>query len=82
MHPMLSTLPTLLVTTLYYFWRVYNKERKHRLGTLRQRVTYMLWVMAQRVAANRSSAVQIHAPPLPGRPCVRRPHPLYLAASS
>ena len=47
MNPMLSTLPTLLVTTLYYFWHVYHREWRRRDGVLRQRVAYMLWVVAQ-----------------------------------
>ena len=49
MNPMLSTLPTLLVTTLYYFWHVYHREWLRRHQVLRQRVAYMLWVAAQRM---------------------------------
>ena len=47
MHPMLTTLPTLLVTAIYYFWQVYHKERLHRRRILCARVAYMLWVAAE-----------------------------------
>ena len=50
-NPMLSTLPTLLVTTLYYFWQVYHREWRRRRHVLRQRVAYMLWVVAQRMGS-------------------------------
>ncbi|HVS37953.1 MAG TPA: hypothetical protein VMS17_20505 [Gemmataceae bacterium] len=49
MNPMLSTLPTLLITTVYYFWNVYQREFQRRDRILRLRVSYMLWVMAQRM---------------------------------
>jgi hypothetical protein len=46
MDPMLSTLPTLLVTAIFYSWQVYHREKRRRLRVLRERVAYMLWVMA------------------------------------
>jgi hypothetical protein len=49
MNPMFSTLPTLLVTTLYYVWNLYHREWRRREGVLRMRVAYMLWVVAQRM---------------------------------
>ena len=49
MNPMLSTLPTLLVTTVYYLWCVYHREWRRRDRLLRLRVAYMLWVAAQRM---------------------------------
>ena len=45
-NPMLSTLPTLMVTAVYYGWYVYLREKCRRDRVLRERVTYMLWVMA------------------------------------
>ena len=44
--PMLSTLPTLMVTAVYYGWYVYLREMRRRDRVLRERVTYMLWVAA------------------------------------
>jgi hypothetical protein len=46
---MLSTLPTLLVTTIYYAWCVYHREGLRRARLLRERVAHMLWVMAERI---------------------------------
>jgi hypothetical protein len=47
MDPMTSTLPTLMVTAVYYLWHVYQREKLRRGRLLRERVTYMLWVIAQ-----------------------------------
>jgi hypothetical protein len=47
MNAMLSTLPTLLVTSICYFWCVYHRERLRR-----ERVAYLLWVMAERIPDN------------------------------
>jgi len=48
-NPMISTLPTLLVTSIYYLWCIYHRERLRRLRVLRERVAYMLWVVADRI---------------------------------
>ncbi len=45
-NPMLSTLPTLMVTAVYYAWCVYRREQRLRDRVLRERVTYLLWVLA------------------------------------
>jgi hypothetical protein len=39
----------MVVTTLYLLWRTYDEVRVRRQRTLRQRVAYMLWVMAEKV---------------------------------
>jgi hypothetical protein len=52
---MLSTLPTLLVTTLYYSWNLYRHEWRRRQRALRLRVAYMLWVAAQRMGDRAAS---------------------------
>jgi hypothetical protein len=36
----------LSVAVLFYSWRSYNEKNEHRQKLLRERVTYMLWVMA------------------------------------
>ena len=46
MDPMVSTLPTLLVTAIFYCWHVYQCEKRRRIRLLRERVAHMLWVMA------------------------------------
>ena len=38
----------LTVAFLYYIWRAYHQARRARERVLRERVTYMLWVMANR----------------------------------
>ena len=37
------------VVSIYYLWHVYLQSRLRRERTVRERLTYMLWVMAQRV---------------------------------
>jgi hypothetical protein len=37
------------VLSIYYFWNAYVQARLQRERTLRERITYMLWVMADRV---------------------------------
>jgi hypothetical protein len=42
-------LAALTVACIYYTWRAYTSTLMHRQRTLRERVTYMLWVMANQV---------------------------------
>ena len=49
MQPIVTNMAALAVATLYYVWRAYHQTRRQRECVLRQRVTYMLWVMAERV---------------------------------
>jgi len=44
-----STFTTLTVTAIYYVWRAYSEIRLRQEITLRQRVSYMLWVMAAQI---------------------------------
>jgi hypothetical protein len=39
----------LTVACLYYSWRHYAERLMHREHVLRERVTYMLWVMANQI---------------------------------
>ena len=69
MDPMLSTLPTLMVTAVYYCWHVYHLEKRRRIRLLRERVTYMLWVMA--VETEEQSGVTVcFAKPALGCPAI------------
>jgi hypothetical protein len=45
MHLLLANMAALAVASIYYAWRAYDHVRKQR--QLRERVAYMLWVMAQ-----------------------------------
>jgi hypothetical protein len=46
MQPIVANMAALAVATLYYLWRAHYQTRQR---VLRQRVAYMLWVMAQGV---------------------------------
>jgi hypothetical protein len=48
MNLLLCSLAALAVAGLYYSWRDYHGARERRHRTLRERVAYMLWVMANR----------------------------------
>ncbi len=48
MQPIVTNMAALAVAMLYYFWRAYQ-TRQRRECVLRQRVAYMLWVMAERL---------------------------------
>lgn len=39
----------LAVASLFYVWRAYHQQIEHRDKMLRERVAYMLWVMANGV---------------------------------
>jgi hypothetical protein len=51
MQPMLSALPVMSVTTIFYAWNVYRhvllQRRRRRLC---ERVAYMLWVASSHAA--------------------------------
>ncbi len=59
MQPIVTNMAALAVAMLYYLWRAYQ-TRLRRECVLRQRVAYMLWVMAERVE---------RADPHPSLPC-------------
>ncbi len=46
MPNLICGLAALAVATVFYAYRAYTDHRKVRERTLRERVTYMLWVMA------------------------------------
>jgi hypothetical protein len=50
MHAIPCGLAALVVANIFYAYRAYADGLLRRQRTLRERVAYMLWVMAQRVA--------------------------------
>jgi hypothetical protein len=46
---LLYSVQTLAVATIYCIWRAYREASERRQTDLRDRVTYMLWVMANEV---------------------------------
>ena len=46
MQAIYCSLCALTVACIYYSWRAYSDKQCRRERTLRERVTYMLWVMA------------------------------------
>jgi hypothetical protein len=46
MQPFWPTLAALAVAAIYYAWRAFDEVRRRRDRTIRQRVAYMLFVMA------------------------------------
>jgi hypothetical protein len=49
MQPLVCTVPTLAVSTIYCLWHLYKQLLWKRRRQLHQRVAYMLWVMAEQV---------------------------------
>jgi hypothetical protein len=54
MNPLLCNLAAIVVALLYCFWRTHQQliQRKH--VQMRERVAFMLWVMAERVEERNS----------------------------
>jgi hypothetical protein len=50
MQPLLVTVPTLAVSTIYCLWAAYFRCQHHRRRLLCERVAYLLWVIAERMA--------------------------------
>jgi hypothetical protein len=46
MYALPYNVAALAVAGLFYLWRAYNVAQMQRERTLRQRVSFMLWVMA------------------------------------
>jgi hypothetical protein len=45
---MVATFPTLAVSAIFCIWNAYRQARLRRERLLRQRVAYMLWIVATR----------------------------------
>ena len=50
MQPFMTALPCLLVSSIYCFWKHYHVALLRRERQLRERVAFMLWEAANRVA--------------------------------
>jgi hypothetical protein len=48
MNPLVTTIATLAVSTIFCLWQAYCQVEQRRRRQLRQRVTYMLWTAATR----------------------------------
>jgi hypothetical protein len=46
MYPVVFSYPTLAVSAIYCIWHAYLRFRTMQERTLRERVAFMLWVMA------------------------------------
>jgi hypothetical protein len=51
MQPIWPNVAALAVAALYYMWRTFDEGRRRRNRAIRERVAYMLWVMATQGAA-------------------------------
>ena len=49
MQPIVTNVAALAVASLFYLWRTHHRACQQRQHLLRERVAYMLWVMAQRI---------------------------------
>jgi hypothetical protein len=49
MPTILCNVSALAVATLFYYWRNYHQDLERRERLLRERVSYMLWMLAQSV---------------------------------
>ena len=54
MQPIVTNIAALAVASLFYLWRAHHQTRQQRQRVLRERVAYMLWVMAEGIRSNDS----------------------------
>lgn len=59
MEMLCCNVAALTVALLYYTWRAYHQTRIARDRVLRERVAYMLWVVAERMDAQ-NTPVSVH----------------------
>jgi hypothetical protein len=48
MNPMMSTIATLAVSTIYILWHAYRQIDVQRNRLMRERIAFMLWTAAMR----------------------------------
>jgi hypothetical protein len=49
MQPLYSSFTALAVSVIYLTWRAHAQAEVQRVRTLHERVTYMLWTMANQI---------------------------------
>ncbi|HTU16703.1 MAG TPA: hypothetical protein VMG10_01465 [Gemmataceae bacterium] len=54
MQPIVTNIAALAVASLFYLWRAHHQTRQRRQRVLCERVTYMLWVMAEQIQGSDS----------------------------
>jgi len=57
MQPILGNLAALTVALIFYAYRAYLNNTHQRRKVLRERVAFMLWVMAERVDSSGSRVI-------------------------
>jgi hypothetical protein len=55
MSPIWSSVAALAVAVIYYIYRAYAQVQERKKRMLRQRVAYMLWVMANGMERNKEA---------------------------
>ncbi len=55
MQPIWCNVAVLAVALLFYIWRTHIQMTQRRTAALRERVAYMLWVMAERAESPATS---------------------------
>ena len=58
MQPLASYVGALAVAVIYYAWREYTQAHSRRRRVLRERVAFLLWVVAERMDPRKSSVVR------------------------
>jgi hypothetical protein len=54
--------PTVAVSTIYCIWPAYRRALLQRERALRERVAYMLWVLANPMSAGHTKRLRFHLP--------------------
>ncbi len=52
MQPIVTNMAALVVAMLFYLWRAYHQTRRQHQRMRRERVAYMLWIMAEQIGGN------------------------------
>ncbi len=54
MQPIVTNMAALVVAMLFYLWRAHHQTRQQHQRMRRERVAYMLWVMAEQIGGGNS----------------------------